>query len=188
MEKLFFFAIRKKSFLFYFGFNEFRRKKKKKKTKTRKGNKNTTNLFFCFHRFNRMVSALSHRPIVKKRKAKVLRHHADRYIRLARNPTWRKPRGIDNVVRRRFKGQIRMPKIGYGSDNKTKFMRPDGFKTFLIHNVADVNLLLMHNRTLAGEIAHNLSSRKRIIILKRAQQLGVKITNAGARVRSQEKE
>ena len=48
---------------------------------------------------------------------------------------WRKPKGIDNRVRRRFKGQYLMPSIGYGSNKKTRHLMPDGFKKFVIHNV-----------------------------------------------------
>ena len=50
-------------------------------------------------------------------------------------PSWRKPKGIDNRVRRRFKGQYLMPSIGYGSNKKTRHLMPDGFKKFVIHNV-----------------------------------------------------
>jgi large subunit ribosomal protein L32e len=101
-------------------------------------------------------------------------------------------------------------------------MTPSGHKAFLVSNVKDVELLLMHNRTYAAEyvetfllplvyfrtavsrtckdkllrwesvrvicadkvnrIAHNVSSRKRIDIIARAKQLGVKVTNAKAKV------
>ncbi|VDO44169.1 unnamed protein product [Onchocerca flexuosa] len=71
--------------------------------------------------------------IVKKRTRRFTRHESDRYHRL--RPNWRKPKGIDNRVRRRFKGQRRMPKIGYGNAKMTRHMLPNGFRKVLIHNV-----------------------------------------------------
>jgi large subunit ribosomal protein L32e len=76
--------------------------------------------------------------------------------------------------------------FSYGSNKKTRHMLPNGFYKFLVHNVAEVDLLLMQNRTYCAEIAHNVSSRKRIEILDRAAQLDVKVTNAGARVKTEE--
>ncbi|CAJ0764147.1 18533_t:CDS:1, partial [Entrophospora sp. SA101] len=57
---------------------------------------------------------------------------------------------------------------------------------FLVYNVKELELLLMHNKTFAAEIASKVSSRKRISILERAQQLNIRVTNSKARVRSQE--
>jgi len=127
-----------------------------------------------------MAPALKHIPIVKKRTKRFFRHQSDRFKRVA--PSWRKPKGIDNRVRRRFRGNIAMPNIGYGSNKKTRHMTPSGHKAFLVNNVKDVDMLLMHNRVYAAEIAHNVSSRKRIEIISRAKELGVRVTNIKAKV------
>ncbi|KAN0100663.1 Memo-like domain containing protein [Tylopilus felleus] len=120
-------------------------------------------------------------PIIKKRTKSFKRHQSDRYHSV--KEAWRKPKGIDNRVRRRFKGQLPMPKIGYGSNKKTRHLLPNGYKKFLVSNVKEVDILLMHNKSYAAEIAHNVSSRNRTLILERAKALGVKVTNPAARLR-----
>ncbi|KAJ6128933.1 hypothetical protein N7471_010150 [Penicillium samsonianum] len=129
---------------------------------------------------DKMAAAKQHIPIVKKRTNRFNRHQSDRFMRVG--ASWRKPKGIDNCVRRRFKGQMAMPSIGFGSNKKTRHMMPSGHKAFLVHNTKDVELLLMHNRTFAAEIGHAVSSRKRVEIVEKAKALGVKVTNPKGRV------
>merc|ERR1712002_132397 len=133
-----------------------------------------------------MVVPSTKRVIIKKRRKRFIRHQSERYDKV--KPSWRKPKGIDSRVRRRFKGQYLMPSIGYGSNSKTRHMMPDGFRKFVVHNVKEVDLLLMMKGTYAAEIAHNVSSCKRKEIVDRANQLSVKVTNATARLRSEENE
>merc|ERR1712234_75874 len=133
--------------------------------------------------FKMAIRPLVKPKIVKKRTKKFIRHQSDRYLRVKSN--WRKPKGIDNRVRRRFKGQYLMPNIGYGSNKRTRHMMPDGFKKFVVHNPKELELLLMLKGTHAAEIAHDVSSRKRKDIVERAQQLSIKVTNANAKLRSE---
>merc|ERR1712167_48659 len=102
--------------------------------------------------------------------------------------SWRRPKGIDSRVRRKFKGKTLMPNIGYGSNKKTKHVLKDGFRKFVINNVADLELLLMFNRTYSAEVAHSVSRKTREDILNRAKVLDVKVTNAAARMRTEESE
>merc|ERR1712228_743355 len=133
-----------------------------------------------------MVVPTTKHKIVKKRRKRFIRHQSERYDKV--KPSWRKPKGIDNRVRRRFKGQYLMPGIGYGSNAKTRHMMPDGFKKFLVHNVKELELLMMIKGSYAAEIAHNVSSRKRKDIVDRAGQLSIKVTNSTARLGSEENE
>ncbi|KAL3329620.1 hypothetical protein AABB24_033793 [Solanum stoloniferum] len=133
-----------------------------------------------------MAVPLLTKKVVKKRVKQFKRPQCDRRITV--KPSWRRPKGIDSRVRRKFKGCVLMPNIGYGSDKKTRHYLPNGFKKFVVHNASELEILMMHNRTYCAEIAHNVSTRKRKEIVERAAQLDVVVTNKLARLRSQEDE
>ncbi|KAL6072356.1 hypothetical protein STEG23_033761, partial [Scotinomys teguina] len=97
-------------------------------------------------------------------------------------------RGFDNRVQRRFKGQILMPNIDYGSNKNTEHMLPSGFRKFLVHNVKKLEVLLMCNKSYCGGIAHNVSSKNQKAIIERAAQLAIRVTNPNARLHSEENE
>lgn len=59
------------------------------------------------------VQPINKLNVVKKRTKKFARHQTDRFMRI-KNSSWRKPKGIDGRVRRRFKGCLPMPNVGYG--------------------------------------------------------------------------
>ncbi|KAI8468209.1 MAG: ribosomal protein L32e [Monoraphidium minutum] len=130
-------------------------------------------------------------PLVRRKKEVKKRKHFDRHQsdrKLCVKPSWRRPKGIDGRVRRKFKGAIRMPNAGYGTNKKDLHVLKSGFRKVVINNVAELELLMMHNRRFAGEVAHNVSTRKRKEIVERAAQLNIALTNGGARLRSQEDE
>ena len=126
------------------------------------------------------------RKIVKKKMTKFKNFHSDQFKKVPEQ--WRKPKGIDGSQRRRFKGTPKCPKIGYGSNKKTRHILPNGFYKFVVSNVKDVETLMMSNRKYCAEIAHNVSIRKRKEILERAEALNIRVTNANGRMRAEENE
>jgi len=131
-------------------------------------------------------TVIPHKKIVKKRTLKFPRHQSDEFVKV--KSSWRRPRGIDSRQRRKFKGLTSLVHIGYGSDKATRHRQPGGFYKFTIHNIKELEVLLMQNRKYAAEIAHNVSSRKRKEIVERAEQLNIKLLNGSARLKETENE
>ncbi|KAL6089812.1 hypothetical protein STEG23_025760 [Scotinomys teguina] len=102
--------------------------------------------------------------IVKKRTKKIIRHQSDQNVKIKRN--WQKPRGIDNRLCRRFKGQILMRNIGIGSNKKTKHMLPSGIHKFLVYNATELEVLLMCTKSYCARITHNFPPKTEKPLLK----------------------
>merc|ERR1712086_1065752 len=122
-----------------------------------------------------MAVPLSRPKIVKKKTNKFKRHQSDLFKRV--DESWRRPRGIDSSVRRKFRGKTLMPNIGYGS-----------YKKFLVHNVKELELLMMHNTVYAAEVAHDVSLKTRGEINDRADALDIKVLNRNARMTTEDDE
>uniref|UniRef100_A0A7R9Y5E8 60S ribosomal protein L32 n=1 Tax=Prasinoderma coloniale TaxID=156133 RepID=A0A7R9Y5E8_9VIRI len=133
-----------------------------------------------------MVQPLVKYNIVHKKKNKFKRLQSDRKVTV--KESWRRPKGIDCRHRRKFKGTVPMPNIGYGTNKKYKHVLPCGFKKFTVSNVKELEMLMMHNRVYAAEVAHDVGAKKRKEIVERAKQLNVNVLNAGARMRTEENE
>ncbi|KDD75220.1 ribosomal protein L32 [Helicosporidium sp. ATCC 50920] len=157
----------------------------------RKPSRPCIGLFYIFldvvERASTMVKPLCKAKKVKKHPGPFKRHQSDRKI--AVKESWRRPKGIDSRVRRQFNGcGVTLPSIGFGTEKKLRHVLPNGFLKFRIFNVRELEMLLMHNRKYAAEIASSVSTRKRKAIVERADQLDIKVLNRNARLRTQEHE
>ncbi|KAG8049740.1 hypothetical protein GUJ93_ZPchr0009g739 [Zizania palustris] len=81
-----------------------------------------------------------------------------------------------------------MPNIGYDSDKKTRHYLSNKFKKFVVLNVSELVLLMMHNRAYCAEIANDVSTKKHKEIVEHAAQLDIVVINKLARLLSQEDE
>lgn len=125
--------------------------------------------------------------IQKEKKKKLFnRFQSDKFKRVGKS--WRKPRGIDNRVRKKYKGAMKMPGSGYGSDKLTRHMVNGGFRLVRVRNVGDLTPLISQNRLYCAEIAHTVSAKKRIEIFYKAMEYGIVLTNGKARLIEEDKD
>lgn len=115
------------------------------------------------------------RKKVSATRPKFVRQESWRYIRLAEN--WRKPKGVDNKMRKQVSGVPPLVKVGYRGPKRARGLHPSGYRDRLIHNIRDLEKL--DPKIDAARIGHSVGRRKRIDIVSRANALGVKVLNRG---------
>lgn len=115
------------------------------------------------------------RKKVSATRPKFVRQESWRYIRLAEN--WRKPKGVDNKMRKQVSGVPALVKVGYRGPKRARGLHPSGYRDRLIHNIRDLEKL--DPKIDAARIGHSVGRRKRIDIVSRANALGVKVLNRG---------
>jgi large subunit ribosomal protein L32e len=117
--------------------------------------------------------ALKLRKRLKKKKPEFVRQESWKYIRLKEN--WRRPHGLDNKVRKRFKGWPARVSAGYRGPKGTRALHPSGFEEVLVYNVD--GLKQIDPRTQAARIAHTVGKRKRVQILAEARKKRIVVLN-----------
>ena len=88
---------------------------------------------------------------------------------------WRYPRGKHSAVRQGHRGRPAMPSPGYGIDKRVKGLHVSGLETVVVKNKSE--LLALDEKKQGAMISKTLGSKKRVELLKLAQEKKIAVLN-----------
>jgi len=133
---------------------------------------------------NRLKALVAKRKEISKNRPAFVRQESWRYVRI--HPEWRKPKGVDNKVRRQDKGWPALVRVGYRGPVAARGLHPSGHYDVLVYRAKDLDALVP-GRDVA-RIGGTVGAKKRDTILERANELGLRVVNpTGLRIIESEK-
>lgn len=114
-------------------------------------------------------------------KQKFLRTDSMRWSKIGKNrkklQVWRGAKGKHSKIRRQRKGYPMMPMVGFCSPRK-QLGKINSLYPVLVHNVMELEKI---NKATQIAIIARVGARKKLEMLRKAQDLGIKIINAGGK-------
>ena len=111
----------------------------------------------------------------RKKKPEFLRQQWWQFPKLRNKAKWRRPRGIHSKMRRHFGYRPPVVRIGYSAPKKVRGLHPSGFKEVLVYNVSQLSNIDASKEAI--RIAHTVGRKKRMEIIEKADELGIKVLN-----------
>ena len=118
-------------------------------------------------------NSLSKRNRISHKRPKFKRQNWFRYKRLG--DKWRRPRGIHSKMRRHFKYRIPVVQSGFRGPANVRGLHPSGFEEVRINTTKEVDNV--DPKTQAIRIARTVGDKKREVIVKKADELGIRVFN-----------
>ncbi len=110
----------------------------------------------------------------RKKKPWFRRQQWWQYAKLRRK-SWRRPRGIHSKMRRHYGYRPPVVRIGYSSPRKVRGLHPSGFKEVLVYNASQLDGIDSSKEAI--RIAHSVGRKKRMEIIEKADELGIRVLN-----------
>ena len=116
------------------------------------------------------------RQLMEERKKKpwFRRQQWWQYAKLRRKG-WRRPRGRHSKMRRHYGYRPPVVRIGYSSPKIVRGLHPSGFKEVLVYNASQIEGIDASKQAI--RIAHSVGRRKRMEIIEKADELGIRVLN-----------
>lgn len=117
--------------------------------------------------------ALKQRKEEKKRKPRFVQQDSHKKDRLKKK--WKRPRGLQSKMRLNKRGYRKPVKMGYRAPKSVRGLHPSGLETIRVSTTKDLETL--DAKSQGAEISSTVGQRKRLDIIKAAQEKGITILN-----------
>lgn len=115
---------------------------------------------------------LAARKSAKEKKPKFIRQDAHKKANL--RVCWRKPKGLQSKMRYKRPGYRCSVEVGYGSPSAVRGLSREGLMPVTVNNPPDLNKI---EEGQAALISGNVGQMKKVEIVKKAKDLGIKVLN-----------